>query len=95
MNPSCPGDIAAEAEFQLGAAKEKLSWALALASAIDLDLQHGLGKRSRALAGLASYLSDTGFGCMEDEIEAFRKISESAPQSAACSNRGTKLGDGQ
>lgn len=76
MNPNCPANIAAEAEFLLGVAQEKLKWVLALASAIDLDLEHGLGKRSRDLAALATYLGDTGFCNMSEEIEAFGKIAE-------------------
>lgn len=79
MNPNSPVDIAAEAEFLLVAAQHRIKWALALASAIDLDLEHGQGKRSRDLAALATFLSDTGFCDMDKEIEAFRKIAEPAP----------------
>lgn len=88
MNPFSPVDIAAEAQFQLSVAKEKLDWVLALASAIELDLEHGLGKRSAALAGLASYLGDTGFASMDDDIDAFRKIAEleAAPQNTNLEN---------
>jgi hypothetical protein len=97
MNPSCPIDIAAEAHFQLGCAQEKLDWVLALASAIKLDLEHGHGKRSAHLAGLATYLGDTGFASMTDDIEAFRKIAESepAPQNAPSADRGAKVEGGR
>jgi hypothetical protein len=79
VNPNSPVDIAAEAEFLLNAAQEKLKWVLALASAIDLDLEHGMGRRSRDLAALATFLSDIGFCDMDEEIEAFRKIAQPAP----------------
>jgi hypothetical protein len=93
MNPSSPVEIAAEAEFSLTVAKAKLNWVLAIASAIDLDLEHGKGKRSTALAELATYLSDTGFADMDDEIERFRKIAEPdpAPQNATQPNRGAEV----
>lgn len=91
MNPSCPAEIAAEAEFQLEAAKQRLDWVLALASAIDLDLEHGRGKRSRDLAALATYLGDTGFADLADTIEEFRKIAELAPQNADLPVRGAEV----
>lgn len=75
-------DVAAEAEFQLLACKNQLTWLAALANAIQLDHQYSGGRHALALAELAQYLDDTGFAGVDSAIEEFRLLAETpcAPQ---------------
>ncbi|WP_085710878.1 MULTISPECIES: helix-turn-helix transcriptional regulator [unclassified Pseudomonas] len=81
-------EAAQEAEFQLLAAKDLLEWQCALASAIHLDHLHNCGKSAGALAELAKYFSDTGFGGVYSAIDQFKQLGESepAPQNAQYEN---------
>lgn len=81
MNSPLPTmqDAAQEAEFQLLAAKDLLEWTCALTSAIHLDHLHGGGKAACALAELAKYFSDTGFGGVYSAIDQFKQLGESEP----------------
>ncbi|PIK77140.1 hypothetical protein [Pseudomonas sp. 382] len=83
-------DVAAEAEFQLQAARDHLVWLAGLASAIRLSHLHDGGRNVEALAGLAKFLDDTGFSGVDSAIEDFRKIANdhAAPQKAASRDRG-------
>lgn len=83
-------DVAAEAEFQLLAAKDHLVWLTALAGAIQLSHKYESGRNAEALAGLAKFLDDTGFTGVDSAIDMFKKISDdhSAPQKATSRNRG-------
>ncbi|MEN5236133.1 MULTISPECIES: hypothetical protein [Pseudomonas] len=83
-------DVAAEAEFQLLAARDHLVWLAGLASAIRLSHLHEGGRNVEALAGLAKFLDDTGFSGVDSAIEDFRKISNdrAAPQKPTPRNRG-------
>ncbi|RDL24145.1 Cro/CI family transcriptional regulator [Pseudomonas jessenii] len=84
MNSQLPTmqEAAQEAEFQLLAAKDLLEWQYAPTSAIHLDHLHGDGKSAGALAELAKYFSDTGFGGVYSAIDQFKQLgeSEAAPQ---------------
>lgn len=84
MNSSFPTmqEAAQEAEFQLLAAKDLLEWQCALSSAIHLDHLHNGGKSAGALAELAKYFSDTGFGGVYSAIDQFKQLgeTEAAPQ---------------
>lgn len=86
-------DLAAEAEFQLLAAKDQLVWLAALAGAIQLSYEHDGGRHATALAGLAKYLDDTGFAGVDSAIEQFKVIAESpcAPQKASLPVRGAEV----
>lgn len=90
MNSQLPTmqEAAQEAEFQLLAAKDLLEWQYALTSAIHLDHLHGDGKSAGALAELAKYFSDTGFGGVYSAIEQFKQLggSEPAPQNPQYGN---------
>lgn len=90
MNSQLPTmqEAAQEAEFQLLAAKDLLEWQYALTSAIHLDHLHGGGKSAGALAELAKYFSDTGFGGVYSAIDQFRQLgeSEAAPQNPQFEN---------
>ncbi|MGY2277415.1 helix-turn-helix domain-containing protein [Pseudomonas monsensis] len=81
MNSPLPTmqEAAQEAEFQLLAAKDLLEWQCALTSAIHLDHLHGGGKAADALAELAKYFSDTGFGGVYSAIDQFKQLGESEP----------------
>ncbi len=91
MTPSpTVADVAAEAEFQLLAARDHLVWLAGLASAIRLSHLHEGGRNVEALAGLAKFLDDTGFTGVDSAIDMFKKISDdhSAPQKATSLKRG-------
>lgn len=81
MNSPLPTmqEAAQEAEFQLLAAKDLLEWQCALTSAIHLDHLHNAGKSAGALAELAKYFSDTGFGGVYSAIVQFKQLGESEP----------------
>lgn len=81
MNSPLPTmqEAAQEAEFQLLAAKDLLEWQCALTSAIHLDHLHNAGKSAGALAELAKYFSDTGFGGVYSAIDQFKQLGESEP----------------
>ncbi|MEG0241674.1 MAG: helix-turn-helix domain-containing protein [Pseudomonas sp.] len=81
MNSQLPTmqEAAQEAELQLLAAKDLLEWQYALTSAIHLDHLHGGGKSAGALAELAKYFSDTGFGGVHSAIDQFKQLGESKP----------------
>lgn len=81
MNSPLPTmqEAAQEAEFQLLAAKDLLEWQCALTSAIHLDHVHNSGKSAGALAELAKYFSDTGFGGVYSAIDQFKQLGESEP----------------
>lgn len=83
-------DVAAEAEFQLLAARDHLVWLAGLASAIRLSHLHEGGRNVEALAGLAKFLDDTVFTGVDSAIEEFRKIASdhAAPQKTAVAKRG-------
>ena len=90
MNSPLPTiqEAAQEAEFQLLAAKDLLEWQCALSSAIHLDHLHNGGKSAGALAELAKYFSDTGFGGVYSAIDQFKQLGESelAPQNPQSEN---------
>ncbi|MBI6948766.1 hypothetical protein [Pseudomonas koreensis] len=69
-------EAAQEAEFQLLAAKDLLEWQCALSSAIHLDHLHNGGKSAGALAELAKYFNDTGFGGVYSAIDQFKELGE-------------------
>ncbi|WP_353954818.1 Cro/CI family transcriptional regulator [Pseudomonas siliginis] len=81
MNSPLPSmqEAAQEAEFQLLAAKDLLEWQCALSSAIHLDHLHNGGKSAGALAELAKYFSDTGFGGVYSAIDQFKQLGKSEP----------------
>ena len=90
MNSPLPTmqEAAQEAEFQLLAAKDLLEWQCALTSAIHLDHLHNGGKSAGALAELAKYFSDTGFGGVYSAIDQFKQLGETelAPQNPQYEN---------
>ena len=81
MNSPLPTmqEAAQEAEFQLLAAKDLLEWQCALTRAIHLDHLHNGGRSAGALAELAKYFSDTGFGGVYSAIDQFKQLGESEP----------------
>lgn len=82
MNSPLPTmqEAAQEAEFQLLAAKDLLEWQCALSGAIHLDHLHNGGKSAGALAELAKYFSDTGFGGVYSAIDQFKQLGDSKPE---------------
>ncbi|CAI8775069.1 MULTISPECIES: helix-turn-helix transcriptional regulator [Pseudomonas] len=89
-------DVAAEAEFQLLAARDHLVWLAGLASAIQLSHVHEGGRNAEALAGLAKFLDDTGFSGVDSAIDMFRQISEdhAAPRNSPPPKRGAPEANG-
>lgn len=87
-----PRDVAADAEFALLCAKNRIDWTSAIVHAIALDYTHAGGHRIAALAELAAYLGDAGVGDPRDEIARFHEIAEgdAAPQNAKVPDRGAE-----
>ena len=80
-------NLADEAEFQLIAAKENLSWLAAIARAIARDVEVGGGRDTSVLVGLINFLDDTNFGSIEQAIDQFKAVSvECATQNAELQN---------
>jgi hypothetical protein len=82
--------VAAEAEFQLLAAKDQLAWLTGLASAIHLSHMHEGGRNAEALASLAKFLDDTGFSGVDQAVAQFHQLAQesSAPQNPTSAKRG-------
>lgn len=89
-------DVAAEAEFQLLAAKDQLAWLTGLAGAIHLSHMHEGGRNAEALASLAKFLDDTGFCGVDQAVAQFHQLVQkpAAPQNPTLAKRGAPSIDG-
>lgn len=90
MNTSTPtaSQVAAEAEFQLGVAKNFATWMEALSRAIENAVTHDDGIHVAKLAEVAKYLACEAQPGFESAISNFAAIAEadSAPQNAINEN---------